>query len=258
MAFEDVYLVSDKLEIPPKEELDDFQQWLSAPIPQGYIEYMTTLGSGSFCDLIEVLTPTQIRESRDAKQMFVREFYRQFWGNSEGTLSLEQAANGILFAISLDGDEIYYLPDTCQLVVLPRHDNVVFWLESGFFDPMRWSSGARRNPIVQPNFRYFEPSGECRRVVEFFTAGEFNLASLASSIQKRWALQDVRTRVEEYCWVIFSKAIQGRLQLTQGPGDQRVGVRIDYDNECSSEVEMLASELTRMGFFETWRHPSGQ
>jgi hypothetical protein len=98
MAFEDVYLVSDKLTLTPAAELEELQGWLGAPLPRGYREYMTTLGVGTYCDLVQVLTPTQVRDARDERREFVREYYQEFWGESEGSLTLEEAVAGVFFA----------------------------------------------------------------------------------------------------------------------------------------------------------------
>jgi hypothetical protein len=160
MAFEDVYLVSEKLILTPEAELDELQGWLSAPLPHGYREYMTTLGVGTYCDLVQILTPARIRKVRDERRQFVREYYRQFWGASESSLSLDEAVAGVFFASTCDGDEMYYLPAQERLFILPRHNDVVFWLEAGFADPLDWRSARRRANIFRPPFRYFEPAGE--------------------------------------------------------------------------------------------------
>jgi hypothetical protein len=256
MAFEDVYLVSEKLILTPGAELDELQKWMAAPLPRGYREYMTTLGVGTYCDLVQVLTPAQVREARDERREFVREYYLQFWGENETSLALEEAVGGVFFASTCDGDEVYYLPDKGRLFVLPRHDDVVYWLEVGFADPLDWTSPSRRPKVYQPPFRYFEPRGGDRRIIEFFTAGAFDMGALAERFRTRWSGQEVRSIPGPESVLLFPRAIRGRVQLTQAPADPRVGIRVDYDNDCSAEVERFAGELREMGFFETWRHPT--
>lgn len=258
MAFEDVYLVSEELSLSPETELDELQGWLSAPLPRGYREYMTTLGAGTYCDLVQVLTPAQIREARDERREFVREYYLQFWGESEDSLSREEAVAGVFFASTCDGDEVYYLPAQRRLVILPRHNDVVFWLEAGFADPLDWRSPSRRANVYRPPFRYFEPATGDRRIIEFFTAGAFDMRALAEQFRARWSSQEVRSILGTDSVLLFSRAIRGRVQLTQAADDPRVGVRVDYGNDCSAEVERFAAGLRDMGFFETWRHPDAE
>lgn len=258
MVFEDVYLVSEKLILTPGTELDGLQRWLAALLPPGYREYMTRLGAGTYCDFMQVLTPAQIREARDERREFVREYYRTFWGDSESSLPLEDAATGVLFASTIDGDEVYYLPSQGRLFVLPRHDDVVYWLEAGFTDPLDWTSPGRPAYVDQPPFHYFEPAGGDRQIIEFFTAGSFDMRSLAERFRARWSGREVRSITETNSVLLFPRAIQGRVQLTQGAGDPRVGIRIDYDKDRSIDVEQFAADLREMGFFETWRHPSAK
>ncbi len=256
MAFEDVYLLSEKLILTPKAELDELRGWLAAPLPCGYRDYMTALGVGTYCDLVQVLPPSLVRDARDERREFVREYYRQFWGVSENSLALDEAVTGVFFASTCDGDEVYYLPARERLVILPRHHNVVFWLEDGFADPLDWRSPNRRAQVYRPPFRYFEPSGEDRRVIEFFTAESFDMRALAEQFRRRWSDEEVRSIPGTDSVLLFPRAIRGRVQLTQATDDPRVGIRVDYDNNCLAEVEWFATDLRDMGFFETWRHPS--
>ena len=153
MAFDDVYLVSEKLVLPPTAELDALQGWLAAPLPRGYREYMTTLGVGTYCDRVGVLALAEVREVRDERREYVREYYEAFWGESEDYLTLEEAVGGVYFARTADGDEIYYLPDSERLFVLLRHDDVVYWLGTGFEDPLDWRSPTGQMNDVHPPFR---------------------------------------------------------------------------------------------------------
>jgi hypothetical protein len=260
MAFEDVYLVSDKLVLTTQLELDELEAWLGAPLPCGYATFMTSLGNGSYCDFMNVLAPEQIREVCEERREFVREYYLQFWEGNEDILPFDEAVKGVRFAATDDGDEVFYCPgDAPQLIVLPRHDDVVYWLESGFEDPLHWSS-VKDHEYVElplPPFRYFTPDTN-RAFIEFFTAGAFDMHQLADSFRARWSGSEMPAISDSHCMLLFPKAIGGRMQLTQAPNDHRIGIRIDYDGDCLSEVEAAATALLEMGFYETGRHPKSE
>lgn len=255
MAFEDVYLVSEKLSLTSQAELDELQTWLGTALPLGYREYMTTLGVGTYCDLVQVLPPAEVQSERDERREFLREYYLQFWARSQRHLTLDEALAGVYFANTCDGDQIYFLPAQGSMVALPRHNDVVYWLDAGLKDPLDWRSPQRPSHINRPPFRYFEPGGMNRWIIEFFTAEAHDMRSLAEQLRARWARQEVRAIIEAESVLLFPRAIRGRIQLTSGTEDPRVGIRIDYDRDSSAEIELLTAELQAMGFFEAWRHP---
>lgn len=257
MPFEDVYLVSDKLILTPAAELDELENWLGGPLPRGYREYMTTLGDGTYCDRIWILTPNRVREVVNEQREHVRKYYREFWGGNEEILPFEEAIRGVCFARTWDGDHYLYCHELGKrLFVPPRHDDAVYWLEMGFEDPLDWRSlSGRRDYVYEPPFRYFEPGGPDRRIIEFFTAGAFEMRDLAQRFRAKWSGQEVRSIPEPESIVLFPRALGGRIQLTQAPEERRVGIRLDYDNDCCTEIEQFANELRDMGFYETWRHP---
>jgi hypothetical protein len=102
IPFSEVYLVSDKrLAVPPRE-IDDLASWLPVPLPSGYRDYLTALGVGTFCDLVDVHPPKRVRDTMQEHHGFIAEYYRQFWGRGEGTLPGERAMHSVRFATSHD------------------------------------------------------------------------------------------------------------------------------------------------------------
>jgi hypothetical protein len=224
-------------------------------LPHGYREYMTALGVGTYCDLMQVLTPAQIREARDKQPEFLQ-YLLPFWHQSEElTLALEEAIAGVYFASTDNGDRIYYLPTQERLVAVTGHFDAVFWLENGFADPLDWRSSSPETFHTPPPFRYFEPSVGDQHIIEFFTAGTFDMRALANRFRAQWSSQEVRSIPGAQSFLLFPRVLQGHVLFTQVTGDPRVGIRVSYDNDRSTEVERFASELRDMGFFETWRYP---
>ena len=87
-----------------------------------------------------------------------------------------------------------------------------------------------------------------------FAAGSFRKEELTLEIARRFAMSEVRVIATDSVTHLFLRAIQGVVQLTQSPGEPRVGIRIDYDKDHSTAVDALSEDLTAKGFNETWRH----
>jgi hypothetical protein len=66
---EDVYRVTDHLDPVSEAELARLAADLGATLPSGYRNYLRSLGTGSFCGIVEVLAPDEVRSARaDAEQ----------------------------------------------------------------------------------------------------------------------------------------------------------------------------------------------
>ena len=92
-----------RLAVAPRE-IDDLASWLPVPLPSGYRDYLTTLGVGTFCDLVCIHPPKTVRDTMEEHHGFIAEYYRQFWRRGEGTLPFERAIHSVRFATSCDGD----------------------------------------------------------------------------------------------------------------------------------------------------------
>lgn len=257
LSRESTYLVSEKLSPASNAELDSLETWLEAPLPRGYRAFMATFGAGNYCGFINLLSPDDIRRSCEQRRAILRQYYAEFWSKSVPELPVDQAVQGVLFACTDDGDEVYYYPQQGRsLFAMPRHDEVIYRLPSGFDDPLDWHSPVREQTYVfQPPFRYFFPESNEYRSVELFTRGSFNIHDICRLIEQRWAGQETRSIWGDFHVHLFLRALQGRIQLSQSEGDSRVGIQIQYDRHCSEKTESLVADLTAMGFYETGRYP---
>lgn len=260
MTFRDVYLVSDKLDPTPPGEIAAFEGWLrerfDLPLPPGYREYMTTLGAGTYCDLVRVFRPALVMtDFTPIGKLWGKHF---FWEAGRGVLSEGQVERSFPVARTVDGDDIVCCPDhSGELFVLPRHDHHIYRLPAGLRDPLAWDGvpdNARREP---PPFLYFQ-SGRDRAHVEFFTSiATLDVDALRRQFRGRWRHAEVREIDGDHYAILFPKAIGGRVQITrEWAGEGRVGIRIDYDSDRQPEIDAVERTLVAQGMYVTGRHPA--
>lgn len=244
-TFDDVYLITPKQVLARSDEVDALSRWLGADLPAGYRQFVTRLGRGTYCGRLMVMMPAQIQAECESERAFVREYFDDFWGE-DSSLSMQDAAQGVPFAGTVDGDKILYSVVRRQLFVLPRHGDEVLWMPRSLNDPLDWGLPAREDER-----RYFDSQID-RGIVELFTSGSFSISDLAERISRRWPPAH---RIDA-AWGsrLFLPDIHGAVQLTQAPGDTRVGVRLEFDNAAGSLVEPFLAELVARGFRETWRY----
>jgi hypothetical protein len=261
MLFSDLYLVTDKLQTIPQSEVDQLPERLGFSLAPGYAEFMTTLGIGTYWDLLRVYEPQRILHELEQARKGWDEYY--FWEEGKDTLSKEQVLRSVLFADSIDGDNIIFnpeFPDT--LFVLPRHDDVIYWVPESFKNPLLWHSQA---VVVHepPDFARFE-SWRARAGIQLFTAAKtFELPELYQRFVNRWLNSEIHTidlRHEaekedgDELMFLFIKEIGGRVQLDKVADDGRVSIHIDYDTDSADQVAPFVETLRSLGFYETFRY----
>lgn len=239
------YLITPKLRTATDTEVQALATWLGLPLPTGYADHVTRLGLGTYDNRVIVHLPADIPAETPAEQEFVREWFDEFWGD-DTSITRDEAAQGIPFGYSIDGDKILYSHARQQLFVLPRHDERVYWMPRGFDDPLDWGDG----PALRSGFTTFD-SGIDRAVVELFTAQSLTVDQVAGVIMRQVPAEH---RVDA-SWgaLLYLPSLYGRVQLTEASGDVRVGVRIDYDNELEAQVAPVLEALAGLGMFITNR-----
>ncbi len=66
--FENTYLVTDKLETFTHEDVDAAEAALGTRFPDGYREYVTTLGKGEYCGFLWTYDPSVVANDRAGRQ----------------------------------------------------------------------------------------------------------------------------------------------------------------------------------------------
>lgn len=259
--FDDLYLITPKLAPAHPDEVDALAGWLGTELPACYARYATTLGAGTYCGRLMVWMPAQIREQCDDERAFVREYFDDFWGE-DSAISMAEAAEGVPFASTVDGDKVFYSLPRRKLFVLPRHGERVLWMPQGLVDPLNWGQ-----PNTHEGPRYFDSHID-RAIVEHFSSTAITDTNPDTGSDTLPAtIENVATCIARHfppahrinaAWGarLFLPDIQGTAQLTQAPGDTRVGVRLEFDQAAASRMLALWPELAALGLRETWRSPS--
>ncbi len=73
--FENIYLVSKNLRVADTADVDRLEQEIGMPLPHGYREYVTMLGSGEYCGELIVKMPDEVLTSLDEIRQLYAEIY---------------------------------------------------------------------------------------------------------------------------------------------------------------------------------------
>lgn len=256
MAFEDVYLVTEKLETVAEDAIIALEHHLGIALPSGYRPFMTTLGKGTFCDLVSVYSPEQILQRQaDARERW-HMYYDAFWDDPDRVLSKEQVMESILFAHTADSDEFIVCPSLPnRTFILPRHDNTVYWTDDSFIGHHTWF-GPHGSVEHLSSFKYFESNRDRQRLSLFTAQHHLLLTDIATFLTAYWPYSPQHRRgdplAEDTQWLIlFIAPIGGRIQLTQGlPRDGRIGITMTYDSDSGTEVRACVNQLLARGFYQ--------
>ncbi|BDI29081.1 hypothetical protein CCAX7_11320 [Capsulimonas corticalis] len=152
--FADVYRVSEKLTLASEADVLAAQQQLGCAFPDGYAEYVTTLGEGELCNLLYVFSPSQILKDRAAMQKMLIDS-AHFWNSDAQTLQ-----NMIVFAYTTNGDYLVFDPEAADRVcILPRHSSEIKQIDGGLMSAAREALGESNS-----DFQYFESSRDRARM----------------------------------------------------------------------------------------------
>ncbi len=180
MTLEEIYIVSNRLRVTIDADIVVAQAQLGAHFPNGYRDYVTTLGAGYCNDYIRVLLPADIlsdlEEARERWAMFAPSRYK----GGRDSLPLERMVESIMLLDTIDGDEVVFHPDEPNtFYVLPRQDEQIYEIGHTLNDALAWLLSAdvlayrERISVLMPTGEfvtrpvcYFVPDAE-RDVISF-------------------------------------------------------------------------------------------
>ena len=115
----------------PQQAVEEVERQLGVRFPHGYREYMIRFGEGVLGGSFIRIYPPQ-RIVRDLVEWRARIAEYWFWDQGAAVLSKERALECIVFADTLNGDEMIFhpsLPD--EIFVLPRDSEDIFAIGPG-------------------------------------------------------------------------------------------------------------------------------
>jgi hypothetical protein len=245
MAFADTYLVNQKLTLVAEREIDLLEKHFHMPVPDGYREFMTTLGVGLYCDFVRVYPPLRIlMQCEELRHLWSENFS---WIAGERVLSRDEVVQSVIVGDTIDGDQIIGCPKyPGRVFVLSRHDDTICVMDEGLFEPLLW-----RNSTFAPQwlpFHYFQSYVD-RATIELFTARrDLTSDDVANKLINHWQSSELRQLKEEGCRLLFLKSFGGRVQLAQSSWDGRIAITIAFDKDCRLEAESCLPGLFRLGF----------
>jgi len=187
MAFEEVKIVDPyvekgwtpelKLTLASLDEVDAVEAELDVVFPEGYREFVTTLGLGQYCNFIRIDMPSRILSEYEEHQRSLNEYW--FWDLSKDVLSQERAMESIKIGDTDHGDVIIFHPENNrELFVLPRDDDLLHRIGSNLYEAIDWLCTSRDNPHSGSvgethKRRYFVPSNPLARTHGVLVPEEF-------------------------------------------------------------------------------------
>jgi hypothetical protein len=158
MDLSKVRIVDGPLALASDEQVNQLETKLGIVFPQGYREYVTTLGEGVLGGtFVRVYPPWRItRELREWRKR-IKQYW--FWDQGKAVLTKKRATESIIIADTLNGDELIFHPEEVdRLLVLPRHYQDIFEAGSDLLEAVEWmcSSGKLTRPFKTRNFEPFD------------------------------------------------------------------------------------------------------
>ncbi len=157
MDLTSVNVVGGALVLATNLEVTDQEQTLGITFPEGYREYVTTLGEGVLAGYVRVYPPWRIQHELGEWRERIREYW--FWDAGSDISTREQALESIIVADTLDGDELIFHPSRRgRLLVLPRHSDKIYDAGANLLDAVEWlcSSGILTDRIERHSFEPFD------------------------------------------------------------------------------------------------------
>lgn len=250
MGFEDVYLVSKNLELADPTEITALADKLQIKLPNGYFEFMTTLGFGDYCYNLVVYPPQKILSEYLSAQQTWEEYY--LWEEGEEVLPKEEVVNSIIFGHSFDGDYLIYSPSRPeQLFVLPRHSQTIYTVPSSFFDPLNWyySNGDQVYPAIP--FKFFTP---------YRNRGYVTFSSGGATVELQKVIQTLTQGIDnskihqfepdENLIMLFLEpfAVQVHIRFSNEQIKNVRYIRIEYDLNYRDKITSIGEELAKLNF----------
>jgi predicted DNA-binding WGR domain protein len=137
-----VKILSKPLFLATDKEVDALEEKLGITMPQGYREYVKTLGEGILGGtFVRVYGPGTIAKELVPWRKRIKQYW--FWDQGSAVLTKQRAVESVIVGDTLQGDElIFHAEEPDRLLVLPRHKDKIFVAGSTLLEAVEWLCGS--------------------------------------------------------------------------------------------------------------------
>lgn len=238
--YESVYLVTRKLRVAVPAAVARLSSQVGG-LPDGYAEYVTTLGQGTYSTFIRVYMPERIAiQLPDFRARWRDDFV---WDEQSSPIAKRDVLESVIVADTLNGDElIYHRGSPGAIFILPRYSDAIAEVPGGLDRAIDWacSSGVLTAPI---GLRYFESEVDREKIELYATAGfePIRKSLLARRLHTHLVTAD---RKERFLHLLF-EPFNGSLSYF---GHTRTAsLEFDRDSKNAAWSQLLAA-LGTLGF----------
>ena len=132
-----------ELTLAANHTVDSLEKAFGIRFPDGYREYVTTLGKGTFYfnkAAIRIRMPNEILTQNDEHQAFLTEYW--FWDLNEDLFPKKKGIESILVCDNVVGDIIVIHPSKSnELVALPHEDDYLHKTGNDLYEAFKWLGG---------------------------------------------------------------------------------------------------------------------
>lgn len=158
MQIKDVTILKKPLVLATKAQVDALEAKLWITFPEGYREYICSLGEGVLGGrFVRIYPPWRIEKELDDWRKRIGKYW--FWEKSRNVLPKERALECIIIGDTVDGDELVFHPTRPNtLFVLPRHRDKTLVAGTQLLDAVEWlcSSGKLTKAFHEREFEPFD------------------------------------------------------------------------------------------------------
>jgi hypothetical protein len=241
MQYDDLYLVTMRLETVPAAEVDQLAAECGLELPHGYRDFLGRFGAGVVCDYLSVRHPDEARAWRReyGEHILCADLFDGNPGWANHGVTFEQFRRGVSV---LDTDQSpYYLS-------VPGHGPTVFEVEgcevaahSGGLPEVIRSMAA----MFGIEFPYFESSRAGRRFASYYIRPGVGFDDFLAAVAARWraGVRRLGSREDDddYAVTLFARAVQAKFVCYRESGASQprpfsFQVNAFYDVEDAGEV----------------------
>jgi hypothetical protein len=241
--FDDIYVVSDRLETASASEVALAAGEIGGRFPTGYSEYVQRFGRGSLNDLLRVMLPghmvSALASWRDTKSEY------WFWNDLHPDVGRDRVLDSVPLADTSNGDQLcFHRDDPDVVIVLPRGDARIYVAEPGLAGAVDWvfSSGVLQRPQRPSAFE----SALGRKYVRHQSSGRAGLVRVRGELLALGTHALVDQTYDTYS-VVYFPSIQGRVALLK-LDDGKVDALITHDEGApASSLDEIQTVLERAG-----------